>query len=271
MMMEKKINKSKQYHFNPRKITDAELDRLQDHLLKFGDLSGVVYCQNNKAYVGGNQRSKVFDGAKIKIVKKFDKPQADKTIAIGFILWNEREYLYREVLFTEEEFKEACIIANSDGGEWDEDILKEHWDPQKLQDWGLDLNIITDEFKQVITQENSYTKKIESPIYEPKSEKPQISDLIFFDKTNALIEKIKKTNIDAEEKKFLIKAAERHTVFHYDKIADYYAHSNNEVKELMEDLALIIIDFDKAIEQGYVKLSQEIRDQYLEDYSYEEN
>jgi len=31
----------------------------------------------------------------------------------------------------------------------------------------------------------------------------------------------------------------------------------------MEKSALIIIDFDKAIEYGYTKLTDEIRDQYL--------
>lgn len=38
------------------------------------------------------------------------------------------------------------------------------------------------------------------------------------------------------------------------------------MQELMENSALVIIDFDKAIEKGFVKLSEEIANQYKEDY-----
>ena len=37
----------------------------------------------------------------------------------------------------------------------------------------------------------------------------------------------------------------------------------------MEDSALVIIDFEKAIKQGYVRLSKEITDQYIEEYGSE--
>lgn len=268
--MGKIVDKSQQYQFNPRTISDPDLNRLHDHLFKFGDLSGVVYCRINKAYVGGNQRSKVFDGSDIEIIKEFDTPQEDKTVAIGFIIWNERKYTYREVVFNEEEFREACIAANNDGGTWDMDVLKEYWDPEQLKDWGLDVEFVSEEFEKSIS-ENTYTRKIESPVYEPKSEKPSIEDLYNTEKTNNLIDEIKKSNLDNQTKAFLIKAAERHTIFNYEKIADFYAHSSDEIKKLMEDSALVIIDFDKAIEQGYVMLSEEIREQYLEEYGDEES
>lgn len=263
--MERVIDKSQQYQYNPRSISDSDLNRLQEHLSKFGDLSGVVYCRNNKAYVGGNQRSKIFNGSQIEIIKEFGNPQKDKTVAIGCIIWNEQKYTYREVLFSEEEFREACIVANNDGGTWDMDALKEHWSAEQLKDWGLDLEFVSEEFEKAIS-ENTYTRKIESPVYEPKSEKPCVDDLYNTEKANKLIDDIKRSSLDNQTKDFLIKAAERHTVFNYEKIADFYAHSSDEVKKLMENSALVIIDFDKAIEQGYVKLSEEIREQYLEEY-----
>ena len=77
-------------------------------------------------------------------------------------------------------------------------------------------------------------------------------------KTNKLINEIKNSNVTDEEKDFLIKAARRHYVFNYSKIADYYAHSNKEMQELMEKSALVIIDIDDAIANGYVKLSKNI-------------
>lgn len=138
--VQNKIESSLQYSKNPRKITGSQIERLEGDLRKFGDLSGVVYCQNNKAYVGGNQRSKIFDGSTITIIVTFKKPQADKTIALGFITWNGNKYLYREVQFTEAEFREACIVANNDGGSFDWDILAREWDKVELSSYGLDLS-----------------------------------------------------------------------------------------------------------------------------------
>jgi hypothetical protein len=54
MDIQKTIDKNLQFDKNSRKITGAQIERLESDLQKFGDLSGVVYCQNNKAYVGGN-------------------------------------------------------------------------------------------------------------------------------------------------------------------------------------------------------------------------
>ena len=115
-------------------------------------------------------------------------------------------------------------------------------------------------------EEQKYSTKIESPIYEPKNQKPHILELVDKSKTNRLIREIKESNLDEEEKQFLIDAATRHSVFNYEKIADYYAHSSKEMQNLMEKSALVIIDFEKAIQLGYVKLCDEIRTQYLEEY-----
>jgi hypothetical protein len=117
-----------------------------------------------------------------------------------------------------------------------------------------------------IDDSNKYTKKIESPIYEPSNEKPAIENLYDLSKYKILIEEIEKSNISEHEKEFLRLASTRHIIFSYDKIADYYSHSNNELKNLMENNALVIIDFNKAIELGFVKISDEIAKMYKEDY-----
>ena len=49
-------------------------------------------------------------------------------------------------------------------------------------------------------------------------------------------------------------------VFNYKNIAEYYAHASKEIQELMEKSALVIIDVDDAIANGYVKLSETIAD-----------
>ena len=114
--------------------------------------------------------------------------------------------------------------------------------------------------------ERKYSSKIDSPIYEPKNQKPHIIELCDKSKTHRLIKEIDKSNLSYDEKTFLIDAARRHNVFNYEKIADYYSHSSKEMQHLMERSGLVIIDFEKAIEYGYVKLCDEIRNQYLQEY-----
>jgi hypothetical protein len=85
-------------------------------------------------------------------------------------------------------------------------------------------------------------------------------------KTRGLISEIDDSNLSDDEKVFLRLAATRHSVFHYERIADYYAHSSPEMQRLMEKSALVIIDFEKAIEGGFVRLCDEIEKQFREEY-----
>lgn len=127
------------------------------------------------------------------------------------------------------------------------------------------VNLFGAEFKPD-ESENKYSSKIEAPVYEPKNKQPHILELANSARTNRLITEINNSTLPDEEKKFLIEAAKRHTVFNYEKIADYYAHATTEMQHLMERSGLIIIDFEKAIQYGYVKICDEIRTQYLTEY-----
>ena len=111
--------------------------------------------------------------------------------------------------------------------------------------------------KQVETKQK-YTKKIMIPQYEPNNNKPYIDSLMDIQKYSKLIQSINNSTVSDEEKRFLKFAATRHIVFNYSLIADYYAHSNQEMQELMEQSALVILDIDDAIANGYVKLSKDI-------------
>lgn len=115
-------------------------------------------------------------------------------------------------------------------------------------------------------EDRKYSSKVEAPIYEPKNTKPYLEELVDKSKTHRLIKEIDKSSLSYEEKNFLIDAARRHNVFNYEKVADYYAHASKEMQQLMEKSALVIIDFDQAIELGYVKLCNDIRTQYQEEY-----
>ena len=116
-------------------------------------------------------------------------------------------------------------------------------------------------FKRISNEDNinNYTMKSAIPQYSPSAVKPSLESLIDFTKYTELIRKIKNSNVSDEEKMFLRFAATRHLVFRYSLIADYYAHADKEMQELMEQSALVILDIDDAIANGYVKLSKDIK------------
>ena len=113
---------------------------------------------------------------------------------------------------------------------------------------------------------SKYTGKIDAPIYEPKHDKPHLAALRDDMKTRRLMQEIDASGLREDEKEFLRAAAQRHTVFHYERIADYYAYSGPEMQRLMERSALVIIDFGAAIENGYVEVCERIRRQYMEEH-----
>jgi len=109
-----------------------------------------------------------------------------------------------------------------------------------------------------------YTQKIKAPNYEIKGEKPNIEELCDTEKYDSLISEIDKSGLTEEQKKFLKISAARHIVFNYEKIAEYYAHQEKEAQEHMENSALVVIDFDKAIEKGFSSFSEEMRKYFAE-------
>ena len=127
------------YKYNPRKWTKAQKDKLRENLRELGDISGVVHDLNSDQIVGGNFRSEVFDINKceIEIITKYDEPNAQGTVALGFVVWEGNRYNYRQVRWTKEKCDKACITANSLGGDWDKDLLLQEWGELPLHDWGV--------------------------------------------------------------------------------------------------------------------------------------
>lgn len=124
-----------------------------------------------------------------------------------------------------------------------------------------------EEIESQQSTQSTYTKKITTPIYEPKNKMPNISELYDTRKRDELIAEILKENLPDEISRFLISAAERHTVFKFSKVADFYAHAPKNIKEMMENSALVIIDYDKAIENGFTTFNTDVQgdlQEYLE-------
>ena len=112
-----------QYSKNPRKITDAQLEQLKSNIKELGDLSGIVHDLNTDEIISGNQRSKVINinECEIEIVKKYDEPNEQGTIAFGFVIFENQRLNYRQVRWNEKQREKACITANALGGEFDYD------------------------------------------------------------------------------------------------------------------------------------------------------
>lgn len=118
-----KLNDLTPAAYNPRKISDEQLQRLKKSLAEFGDLSGIVFNRRTGNIVGGHQRLKCLP-PDAKIEKKDLKEKSKTgTVSQGFIILEGEKYTYREVNWDEATEKTANIAANKQGGEWDDDKL----------------------------------------------------------------------------------------------------------------------------------------------------
>ena len=230
---------------NPRTINKHKFQKLVNSVREFPEMLSLrpIVVNKDNVILGGNMRYKACKELGLKEV-----------------------YIIQATDLDDKQAQEFIVKDNVGFGEWDWDILANDWNVKELEEWGLDGF----PFEDVNEDENIYTQKVEAPKYEASETKPTQDEIYNEDKVKELIKNIGLSSATKDEKEFLIKAAYRHTVFNYKKIADFYAHATKEVQGLMEDSALVIIDFKKAIENGYIALNENITNQYLEDYGSEE-
>lgn len=192
-----------------------------------------------------------------------------RLIALKELGWHQAPVIKLDHL-TEQQRKAYILIHNklTMNTGFDLDILQmELGDIDiEMSDFGfLDEEISVLDESDDIDELSKYSQNIKIPQYEPKGDLPDISELVNTQKSDALIEEINNADIDEETKQFLINASHRHNVFDYRKIAEFYAHQNADVQRLMEKSALVIIDINDAIANGYVQLTKTIQDIIDED------
>lgn len=238
-IVEKKVEELISAEYNPRQISEKQLLDLKKSLDKFGLVEPIVVNVNPERYnivVGGHQR--------LRVVKD-----------LGF-----REVPCVEVNLTVERERELNIRLNKNTGAWDWDILANLFEVDELVNWGFtddELFGADDEPDDAETEGlDKYTKKIKSPVYELTGEQPLVSELYNDEKAQGFIAEIQESDVDEELKLFLMASAMRHVDFNFKKIGEFYANQDEQVQRLMEKQALVIIDFDKAMENGYVEMSK---------------
>lgn len=116
-------------------------------------------------------------------------------------------------------------------------------------------------------EDEVYTRKIEAPTYTPKEEfAPAIEEMIDSKRAQYLTERVLDADLPDDVRDFLVAAAQRHVIFDYKRIAEFYCHASPKVQRLMEESALVIVDFGSAIDGGYVELSQKLTSIYSDNY-----
>lgn len=229
----KNISTLHPYKKNAKKHDKKQVEQIANSIKEFGFTQPVIIDKNN-CVVAGHGR---ILGAKKAGLKEVP------TVCLEEL--------------TEEQIKAYRLADNKlNESEWDDVLLSQELDElqehMRMDLFGFDLA------EEIVAEEKKYTMKTNIPQYDIKGEQPDILELCDMSKTKELLEKIKQSNVSEEEKKFLRLGAYRHLCFNYSKIAEYYAHADKEMQELMEDSALVIIDFEDAIAKGYVELSKQV-------------
>lgn len=232
-IIERNIDELKPYSKNTKKHPAEQIKRLAQSIKKFGFIQPVIIDEEDSIVCG---HGRVL-GAKKARLKKVP------TIMLSDL--------------TDEEIRDYRIADNKlNESPWDEIMLDQEL--LELQD-SLSRELFEYDIAEAIEEdETKYAMKTNIPQYEIKGDEPDIEELYEVSKVNELLRRIKDSNVTDEEKKFLRLGAYRHLRFNYAKIAEYYAHATKEMQELMEDSAMVIIDFEDAIAKGYVHLSETV-------------
>ena len=232
---------------NPRTINKEKFEKLKQNISDYPEMltyrSLLVYPMENGKFiiVGGNMRYRAMSELVIETCPVIELPKETPV----------------------DRLKAYTILDNNGFGEWDFDLLANDWPEDLLVKWGLDVDFKKDFDKDF----GAYSREVISPVYNPSDRKPTWGEMFDTKKCEELIAEIDRADIPEEVRHFLREAAHRHTVFNYSRIADYYAQADKSTQELMERSALVIIDFDKAIEYGFVKMTKELARLYKVDYN----
>lgn len=232
--------------YNPRKHLqpgDEDYERLKRSIQTFGYVDPII-VNHDGTVIGGHQRLTVLE----------DLGYTEADVAV--------------VNLSKSDEKALNVALNKISGEWDQEKLAEIFLDLKLEDYdstvtGFERDEIGDILSGIVDEEaeeaEKYTSKIDTPIYEITGETPEVDELFDRTKTRSLLADIETDeSITDEEREFLRFAAERHTVFNYRNIAEYYAAASPSMQGLMEDSGLVIIDVDSAIANGFANLSKAV-------------
>jgi hypothetical protein len=232
--------------YNPRRISDSALRGLQSSVERFGLVQPIIVNERTGYIVGGHQRVKALKatGATDALVVLVDLPDTEERAlnlalnspAISGEFTEGLGALLDEVQAADADLFEALMLGEIEASAGADDAVVD-----------------------ALPEESNYTRKIETPVYEPTMEAPPpVSKLLDTTRADAMAARINAADLPADVRAFLLRAAERHVVFSFQNIAEFYAHASAEVQDLFEESALVIIDYDRAVAEGFVKLTEKL-------------
>ncbi len=238
-IIEVKLSEIKLNPNNPRLIKDDKFKKLVNSIKEFPEMLKIrpIVVNSDMVILGGNMRYKACKEAGMKEV----------SIIIADNL-------------TEDQQREFLIKDNVSGGEWDWEVLSNEWDSEQLEGWGLEIpDFEVDEVLEGEDIDINELFDIEIPFYKPSDVIPEISDLANLNKVKQLIIKIESLDISNDLKDLLKIRASFFADFNFQKIADYYS-SNDYVKEVFEDLGMVILAPKEALKKGFIELKENLLD-----------
>ena len=131
------INEVKKNPENPRIIKDGNFKKLVNSIKEFPEMLQIrpIVVDENNIVLGGNMRLKACKEAGL-----------------------EEVFIIKADQLTEEQKKEFIVKDNVGYGEWDWNVLKTEWNPDKLNEWGLVIPEISP-----LNLDREKNQKIQSP------------------------------------------------------------------------------------------------------------
>ena len=233
-VVEISINEITPYENNPR-INDKAVKGVANSIQEFGFQNPIILDKNHVVICGHTR---------LKAAKKLGYETVPCIVAGAL---------------TDEQVKALRLADNkvAEKAEWDEDALAKELGEIfnfDMADFGFSMAELEKELGE------KYTGRLDRVQYDIKGPKPEVEDCFEDFKYHALLDEIDAANVPEAEKQLLRLLAARFIVFRFNRIAEYYAHSGEEVKGLFRRLVAVQIDYEEAIQNGVAKLYEDLQE-----------
>jgi len=232
------------YSNNPKEHPDAQVKKIASSIKNYGWDQPIVVDEDYEIIKGHGrlQAAEFLDLTEVPVIVRDDLTDAEKKAS-----------RIADNKTAESDWIDNALETEMEVLETNEEI--------ELDNLGFDDEEIDDLLNQIDGEDSDieYTDKIKTPEYEPtQDEPPALSECYDTERYEELISALEDANVSGEFEQFLRFAAQRHIIFDYENIAEFFAHQDGEKQRLMELLTLVIVDYDQAVEQGFITFADNV-------------
>jgi len=215
-----KLNKD-----NPRSIEDEKLEKLKKSIKEFPKMMTLrpIVVDSDNVVIAGNMRLKAI----VKLGMKDIPP----------------DWVKKAEDLTEAEKKEFIVKDNLAFGSWDWEVLKEDWDLDQLENWGLEaMEAMEVEGK---TETEKLSKLEFEDIYYTPEKIPEINldDCIDTEKMEKKLDVVEKADVSEDIRDVLKLFCYRFLKIDFQRVADFYSfNATEEEKKVIERLRMVLVD-----------------------------